>query len=79
MGGFEGSIHPKSKNMGPSPQVISPLTFFVVNDGNKLNHILFQTMHYVICHSICQSYNVGNTTKRKKGIFFTIGNMGLFQ
>jgi hypothetical protein len=28
MGGFEGSIHLKSKGMGASPQVVFPLTFF---------------------------------------------------
>jgi hypothetical protein len=48
-------------------RMLFPLAFFVVNDGNKLNLILLQTMHYVICHFVCPSYNVGSTTKRKKG------------
>jgi hypothetical protein len=43
-----------------------PWHFFVVNDGSKLDPILLQTMHCVICLFVCQSYNVGNTTKRKK-------------
>jgi hypothetical protein len=37
MGGIEDSIHPKSKEMGPSPQVVFPLAFFVVNDDRKLD------------------------------------------
>jgi len=44
-----------------------PWHFFVVNDGSKLDPILLQTMR-VICHFVCQSYNVGSTTKRRKGI-----------
>jgi hypothetical protein len=52
--------------MGPSLHVVSPLTFFVVNDGNKLDLIIFQTMHCVICHSVCQNYSAGNTIERKK-------------
>ncbi len=66
MGGFEGSIHFKLENMGPSLQVVFPLTFFLVNDGNKPDAILCQIMHCVICHSIYQSYNVYNTTKKKR-------------
>jgi hypothetical protein len=31
-----------------------PWHFFVVNDGNKLNPILPQTMHYVVCHFVYQ-------------------------
>ncbi len=38
----------------------------MVNDGNKLDLILFQTMHCVICHNVCQNYNVDSTIKRKK-------------
>jgi hypothetical protein len=58
MGGFEGSIHPKFKSTGPSLQIVYPLTFFMVNDGNKLDPILRQ------------SYIVYNTTKMKKGMIF---------
>jgi len=54
--------------MGPSPHVVFPLAFFVVNDGNKLDLILLQTMHCVIFHFVCQSYNVNSTTKRKKSM-----------
>jgi hypothetical protein len=39
-----------------------------MNDGNKPNPILRQIMHYVICYSICQSYNVYSITKKKKGM-----------
>jgi hypothetical protein len=70
MGGFEGSIHFKLENMDPSLHVVCPLTFFLVNDGNKPNAILRQIMHCVICHSICQSYNVYSTTKKNKGMIF---------
>jgi hypothetical protein len=45
-----------------------PWHFFVMNDGNNLDFILSQTMHRVICHSICQSYYVGDTIKRKKSM-----------
>jgi hypothetical protein len=41
-------------------------SIFVVNDGNKLDLILLQTMCCVICHFVCQNYSVGNTIKRKK-------------
>jgi len=44
--------------------------FFVVNDGSKPNLILVQIMHYVICHFVCQNYNVSSTIKRKKGMGF---------
>jgi hypothetical protein len=44
--------------------------FFVMNDGNKLNPILLQIMHCVICHFVCQSYIVGSTTKRRKDMIF---------
>jgi hypothetical protein len=39
-----------------------------VNDGNEPNPILFQIMHCVICHYVCQSYSANNTTKRRKGM-----------
>jgi hypothetical protein len=70
MGGFDGSIHPKLESTGPSLQVVFPLAFFMVNDGNKPNPILHQIMHCVICHSICQTYNVYSTTKKKKCMIF---------
>jgi hypothetical protein len=38
-----------------------PWHFFVMNDGSNLTLILPQTICYVICHSICQSYYVGPT------------------
>ncbi len=68
MGSFEGSTHPELESMGPSPQIVFPLAFFVVNDGSMPNLILPQTMCYVICHYACQSYSVGNTIKRRKGM-----------
>jgi hypothetical protein len=70
MGGFEGSTHPESKSMGPSLQVVFPLAFFVVNDGSMPNLILPQIMCCVICDYACQSYIVGNTIKRRKGMTF---------
>jgi hypothetical protein len=51
--------------MDPSPQdffTIDP--FFVINDGDKLNLVITQTTHYVICHSISHMYNFRNTTKK---------------
>jgi hypothetical protein len=66
MGGFEGSTNHESESMGPSSQVVSPLAFFVANDGSMSNLILPQTMCCVICHCVCQSYSVGNTIKRRK-------------
>jgi hypothetical protein len=38
-----------------------PWHFFVMNDGSNLTLILPQTICYVICHSICQSYYVDPT------------------
>jgi hypothetical protein len=38
----------------------------VVNDGNKPNPTLFQTMRCTIWHSISQAYSHGNITKKKK-------------
>jgi hypothetical protein len=55
--------------MDPSPQdffTIDP--FFVINDGDKLNLVITQTTHYVICHSISHMYNFRNTTKKWKGV-----------
>ncbi len=40
----------------------------MLNDGNKPNPILPETMHYVICHFVCQNYSVDNTAKRNKGM-----------
>jgi hypothetical protein len=45
-----------------------PWHFFVVNDGSKPYTIMPQTMHCVIYHPVCQSYNADNTTKRRKGM-----------
>ncbi len=39
-----------------------------MNDGNKPNPILHQTMHYMICHFVCQNYSVDSVAKRKKGM-----------
>jgi hypothetical protein len=59
--------------------VISVIVIFLVaNDGSKLDPILPQTMCCVICHFVCQIYNVGSpTSKRRKGVIFKVNNMGL--
>jgi len=41
---------------------------FVVNDGNKLDHVMPQTMCCMICHFVSQNYNFKNTIKKKKGM-----------
>ncbi len=62
--------------MGPSPQVVFPLAFFVVNDGNKLYLILLQTMCCVICHSVTKiTMSIVPSKGRKLG-FITTNNMG---
>jgi hypothetical protein len=55
--------------MDPSPQVffiVDP--FLVINDGDKPNIVIAQTMHYVICRSISHMYSFRNTTKKRKGV-----------
>jgi len=42
--------------------------FFVVNHGNKLDHVMPQTMCCVICHFVSQTYNSKSTIKKKKGM-----------
>ncbi len=39
-----------------------------MNDDNKPNPILHQTMHYMICHFVCQNSSVDSVAKRKKGM-----------
>ncbi len=68
MGIVEDRFDLESKGMDPSPQVVYALSFFVVNDGRKQNFINAQAMHCVICHSLFQMYNFGNTNKKQKGI-----------
>jgi hypothetical protein len=52
----------------PHHRLSLPWHFFVVNDGSMPNLILLQTMCCVICHYACQSFSVGNTIKRRKGM-----------
>ncbi len=56
------------KKWVPHRRLSFPWQFFVVNDDKKLDLVLFQTMHYVICHYVHQTYNSNNNTKRKKGL-----------
>jgi hypothetical protein len=42
-----------------------PWHFFVVNDGNKADPILLQTVNY---HFVYQSYSASSTTKKRKGM-----------
>jgi len=37
----------------------------VGNDGNKLNFIMPQTMHYFVCHFISHTYDSSNTIEEK--------------
>jgi hypothetical protein len=54
----------------PHHKLFLPWHFLVVNDGNKLYTIMSQTMCCVICHFVCQSYSVNNTTRGRKGMIF---------
>jgi len=50
----------------------------VVNDGSKLDFSMLQTMHCVICHIVCQTYNaLVVSPEGGKAQFFTSNNMGL--
>jgi hypothetical protein len=42
----------------------------VGNDGNKLNFIMPQTMHYLVCHFISQTCNSSSTIEKKKMISY---------
>jgi hypothetical protein len=68
MGGIESSIDIESTSMGSSPQIVSPLVFFVVNDGKKPNPFTIQTMCFLVCHFVYQTCSVGNTTKKRIGM-----------
>jgi len=43
-----------------------PWHFFMVNDNNKVIPTILQNMCSEICHSIFQTYNYGNITKKKE-------------
>ncbi len=45
-----------------------PWHFFMVNDNNKVIPIVTQNMFNEIFHSIFQTYNYGNITKKRKDV-----------
>jgi len=54
--------------MHPSSQIFFTINpFFVINDGDKPNFVIVQTMH-MICHFVSHMYSFWNTIKKRKGV-----------
>jgi hypothetical protein len=66
MGGIKNSIDLELEVFNPSPHVLFPCNFFMVNDSNKVIPTIIQNMCNEICHFIFQTYNHGNITKKGK-------------
>jgi hypothetical protein len=68
MGGIKNSIDIELKVFNPSPHVLFPFALFMINDSNKVIPIIAQNMCNEICHSVFQTYNYDNITKKRKDV-----------